>query len=144
MTVMHNFGAEPVADLVSGSMVPDGSIPRGSLGLLIGWLYGLTSHGGVNGGGVVFRASIDPSCTRRSCYGVLGAFDTRTPGAACKLAAPTPRTCDLTGSGPIDNLIVGPDGMTLYGMTSIGGAYDPANRQRYTPFGTVFSIPGVP
>ncbi len=34
--------------------------------------------------------------------------------------------------------------MTLYGMTSIGGAFDPANRQRYTPFGTVFSIPGAP
>ena len=31
--------------------------------------------------------------------------------------------------------------MTLYGMTSIGEAYDPANRQRYTSFGTVFSVP---
>ncbi len=144
VTVMHNFGAGPVTDLVSHSQVPDGSLPRGSLLLHHGWLYGLTSHGGINGGGVVFRTSVDPSCTGQSCYGVLGAFDTRTRDAPCNLSAPTPQTCDLTGSAPIDNLIVGPDGITLYGMTSIGGAFDPANRQRYTTFGTVFSIRSVP
>jgi uncharacterized repeat protein (TIGR03803 family) len=65
MTVMHNFGAGQVTDLVSHSLVPDG-IPHGSLLLHNGWLYGLTSHGGINGGGTVFRISVDPSCTGRS------------------------------------------------------------------------------
>ncbi len=94
ITVIHNFGAEAVTDLVSHSQVPDGRIARGSMLLYDGWLYGLTSHGGINGGGAVFRLSVDPSCTGRSCYGVLGAFDTRTTDATCKLSAPTPRTCD--------------------------------------------------
>ena len=144
MNIIHNFGANPVPDLVSQRQVPDGFTPHGSLLLHNRWLYGLTTRGGANGSGVVFRATIDPSCTGKSCYAVLAAFDTRTPDRNCKLSAPTPQTCDLSGSRPIDNLIVGPDGMMLYGMTSTGGAYDPSNRQRYTPFGTVFSIPSVP
>ena len=30
--------------------------------------------------------------------------------------------------------------MTLYGMTSTGGAYDPPNRQRHTAFAKLFVL----
>ena len=86
-TVIHNFNS------TDGS-APFGTLIQGSNGLL----YGCTSQGGVNSGGVIF--SIDVAGTT---FTKLHDFD------------------DATGSKPWGNVMQASDG-TLYGMTAFGGA----------------------
>jgi hypothetical protein len=155
-TILHNFAptststSNPpaVADLVNGGLVPDGYNPYGSLLLVNGWLYGMTRNGGVNGGGVIFLMSPDPSCAgslAAACYGILASFDTQEAlgkkDCPCDPQHPTPTTCNMTGSAPIDNLIPNADSSLLYGMTQTGGANDLCNENGY---GTVFSIDAIP
>ncbi|MGO9453670.1 MAG: choice-of-anchor tandem repeat GloVer-containing protein [Candidatus Binataceae bacterium] len=142
--ILHNFGAGAVIDLVTEAQVPDVSQPHGSLILLNGWFYGMGAGGGANGGGGIFRISPDPSCQTAGCYGLIASFDTDAANVSCDINNPTPSTCDLTGSVPIDNVIASEDGSMLYGMTSTGGPSDPGNSQMDTPFGTVFSIFATP
>lgn len=134
--IIHNFGGSSVTNLATNTQQPDGFNPYGSLAIANGWLYGMTRDGGPNGGGVIFRMSPQSSCagsSAASCYGLIAAFDSPTQGST-----------DLTGSQPIDNVIVSEDGSTLYGMTQMGGANDPTNQQQQVSFGTVFSIPANP
>ncbi len=78
--------------------------------------------------------SPDPACSGENCYGILASFDSHHQN---------PATPNLTGGAPIDNVIISPDGSTLFGMTEVGGANDPTNAQPIT-FGTVFSILATP
>jgi len=110
----------------------------------------MTRNGGVNDGGVIFRMSPDAACAGQlssDYYGILASFDTRkntlTSKGDCHCTATDtpPGSCNPTGSAPIDNLIVGTDGNSLFGMTQTGGANDMCNANGY---GTVFHIPATP
>ena len=107
--VLHTFGYDS-----SGNKIEkDGISPYGSLTLSpFGILYGMTRDGGDYGYGTIFE--ILPDGTN---YQVLASFDAKT------------------GANPIDNLLVSPDGLALYGMTQCGGASDPTLSNGY---GTVF------
>jgi uncharacterized repeat protein (TIGR03803 family) len=89
INVLHPFG------VVSG----DGAIPLGSLVASSGGttLYGMTSGGGTNGVGTVFKSDVSGNAS------VLYSFD----GA-------------IKGQGPVGALVL--SGSTLYGMASGGGA----------------------
>jgi uncharacterized repeat protein (TIGR03803 family) len=76
----------------------DGATPYGSLVLSGSTLYGMTSAGGTNNSGVVFKLNIDGSS-----YGNLHTF-----GAIAS-----------DGGAPLDSLLL--SGSTLYGLTQIGG-----------------------
>lgn len=77
----------------------DGATPYGSLTLVNGSLYGMTSVGGASNYGVVFRVNTDGSC-----YTNLHAFTVSASDGA------GPSWCSLMLSGS-----------TLYGMTYYGG-----------------------
>lgn len=131
--IIHDFGGASVENLSTQTLQSDGYNPYGSPTLANGWIYGMTRNGGANHGGVIFRMNPDSSCVNSNapaCYGLLGVFDSPNSGDT-----------DLTGSQPIDNVIVSHDGKTLYGMTQTGGAHDPTNQEQDISFGTVFSIP---
>jgi len=97
---------------------PDGT---GTIGALIqganGALYGVTSDGGTNNAGTVFRLGINATS-----YRVLHHF------------AP-----DTDGSNPVAGLILGPDG-TLYGTTSRGAPGNGGAIFRLNPDGTGFNV----
>jgi uncharacterized repeat protein (TIGR03803 family) len=94
---------------------PTGFMVRGDDGLL----YGVTSNGGTNSAGVVFR------CT--------------TAGEYTRLASFTGTTGDLPGSTPNGGLFRGPDGH-FYGVTSAGGIYNAGTVFRVNRDGTVQSL----
>jgi uncharacterized repeat protein (TIGR03803 family) len=87
-TILHSF--------VGGT--GDGATPMGSLTLANGGLYGMTSVGGANKLGVLFRVSTDGNS-----YTIVHSF----AGGA------------TDGSTPFGSLML--DGSTLYGMTFYGG-----------------------
>lgn len=93
----------------------DGEKPFGSLVEVDGWLYGTTTEGGANDDGTLFRLHLSDGK-----YEVLASFDRAS-----------------TGAFPEDNVIPGPDGQTLYGLTQAGGMNDPDATLYY---GTVFSF----
>ena len=76
----------------------DGATPLGSLTLANGWLYGMTSVGGVSNKGVVFRVSTDGISYTNFHSFAGGAGDGATPYGSLMLS-----------------------GSTLYGMTYYGG-----------------------
>jgi len=94
----------------------DGEKPFGSLVDVDGWLYGTTTEGGANDEGTLFRLHLSDAK-----YEVLASFDLAT-----------------TGGFPEDNVTLGADGKTLYGLTQTGGANDTDGTKYY---GTVFSFP---
>jgi len=76
----------------------DGATPLGSLTLANGWLYGMTSVGGMNNKGTVFRVSTDGRSYTNFRSFAGGAGDGATPYGSLTL-----------------------NGSTLYGMTYYGG-----------------------
>ncbi len=97
----------------------DGSTPdHGGLVLIGSTLYGVTTEGGEygesdgeDGGGVLFSIN-----TSGSGFQVLHNF-----GGAVDVGA---GAITPDGSGPHGSLTLGPDGVTLYGMTSDGGKHN--------------------
>ena len=77
-----------------------------------------------DGDGGELRWQITPAC-----HGILASFD--DPSSS------------ITGSSPIDNLILSSDGTTLFGMTQSAGCNDTTSAQD-VPLGTVFWIPAEP
>jgi uncharacterized repeat protein (TIGR03803 family) len=86
-----------------GSVANDGCYPYGSLTLSGTTLFGMTSSGGVNGRGTIFKINTDGTG-----YQVLYSF-----GSVAN-----------DGCYPYGSITL--SGTTLYGMTSIGGAYGSA------------------
>jgi uncharacterized repeat protein (TIGR03803 family) len=86
--VTHHFGQSP----------GDGKGPYGEFTLVSGMLFGMTSGGGSNSTGTIFRMS--PDGTDYAVVHHFGGFD---------------------GAGPLGSLTLGADGR-LYGMTSGGGS----------------------
>ncbi len=104
--ILHNFGE---------NVLNDGLQPHGSLALSkYNIFYGLTNIGGEYGYGALFQILPDGTY-----YSVLESFN----GAE-------------NGANPLDNVIISNDGLTLYGMTQYGGAYDPTLSNEY---GTIFA-----
>lgn len=91
-TVIHNFVAN---DIVSGYS-PSAGVVQGS----DGFLYGVTSQGGANGDGIVFRLR-----TSGSSFSVLYDFD------------------GTTGAAPASTPLLETNG-TIYGLTRAGGRSD--------------------
>ncbi len=103
-TVLHVFGP------ASGT---GGAVPVAGLVESSGWLYGTTTHGGINDGGVAFKLKPDGSS-----YAVLHRF-TGLRG---------------DGSQPFGPLLVG-SGASLFGSTYFGGDYGAAGAS-----GTLFRL----
>lgn len=93
----------------------DGEKPFGSLVLVGDHLYGTTQEGGANNDGTLFRLHV-----KSGTFELLASFDRAT-----------------TGAFPEDNVTLGADGATLYGLTQAGGVHDPDATKYY---GTVFSF----
>jgi uncharacterized repeat protein (TIGR03803 family) len=122
-TVLHLFG--PVTS-ASGSGVTanaDGAAPVGALlQWSDGYLYGMTSAGGVSGRGTIFRLGLDGS-----------GFETLYQFSDLSSTGSPPTNAD--GALPVAGLTDGVDGR-LYGVASQGGAngigtlfvFDPASR----------------
>ena len=85
--ILHYFGDGPT----------DGVGPYGEFEIVNGILYGMTSAGGTNGLGTIFRINPDGSG-----YSVLHSFD------------------GVNGANPLGSLALGPDRL-FYGMTQGGG-----------------------
>ena len=101
-TVLWRFGG-----IGSG----DGNYPYGDLTLSGSTLYGMTSQGGANGHGMIFKLETTPGSVPVNIYSFNGIpSDGETPTGALTLSA---------------------SGSTLYGMTSQGGPGD---------YGTIFVI----
>ena len=113
--ILHRFGyAGPLAQPTLPRGVVDGAVPdHGGLVLSHGRLWGLTTQGGANEGGVVFSVKLDGTG-----YTIHHAF-----------GAPT-----LAGdlSQPHGTLMPGSDGM-LYALTSLGGATGSGGVLRVNP-----------
>ncbi|HTQ54952.1 MAG TPA: choice-of-anchor tandem repeat GloVer-containing protein [Bryobacteraceae bacterium] len=111
--VLHNFVALPST---SGS-IPTAGLVQGS----DGYLYGVTSIGGLNGFGTIFRLK-----TNGSSYSVVYNFD-KTDGA-------TPYSTPMLHTNGI-----------IYGLTQGGGTSDDgvlyAVNEKLTPFVSVFDAP---
>ncbi len=97
-----------------GSTASDGTYPQAGLILVGNWLYGTTAHGGLYGGGTVFR--INTKCGQEQ---VLYNFNGGT-------------TAGSDGAWPSGNLFYDSANSLLYGTTQIGGS--PCN------CGTVFQV----
>ncbi len=93
----------------------DGAAPYGSLALSNGFLFGTTRNGGANGQGTIFHI--------------------RTNGTG--YATTYSLSLTTSGSNPIDNVVLSPQGNTLYCLSQSGGIYDPTGNNSY---GTIFSI----
>jgi len=114
----HNFGVlfqyDPGTKIFTNKFdfdgIARGSGPQGSLLAVNGMLYGMTSSGGANELGVIFR--YDPLT---STYTNMFDFDGTN-----------------SGSSPSGCLTKAPDG-TLYGMTTYGGAMDMGVLFQYKP-----------
>ncbi|QNF32735.1 T9SS type A sorting domain-containing protein [Adhaeribacter swui] len=148
--------------------VNDGGYPRGDLLLgKDGNLYGLTSHGGVNGSGTYFRItpqgnftvlySFQNDDTGYSPWGTLldgndGYYYGMTNAGGELLSGVIFRvtpTGDYTvlhsfdnyedGSSPQGNLIKGKDG-NFYGLTNVGGDYNTGTFFKMAPDGTVTKL----
>jgi uncharacterized repeat protein (TIGR03803 family) len=103
--VMHYF--DPTAQ--TNPADNDGFGPdHGGLIEVGGYLYGLATSGGQYGDGVLFK--ILPVAEQNAPYMKLHDFS-GTKGVAGV----------IDGSGPHGSLVLGPDGMTLFGMASNGG-----------------------
>jgi uncharacterized repeat protein (TIGR03803 family) len=102
-TVLYTFGS-----IGSG----DGNYPDGDLTLSGSTLYGMTSQGGANGHGTIFKLAT----TLGSVPVILYSFNGFVAG---------------DGETPTGSLTLSASGSTLYGMTSQGGPGD---------YGTVFQI----
>ena len=102
--VIHSFSyAGPLADPTLPGGVVDGAVPdHGGLTLRRGRLWGVTTQGGSNGGGIVF--SVKPN---GSSYTVHHSFGSPTAAG--------------DQSQPHGTLMPGPDGQ-LYALTSAGGS----------------------
>ncbi|GEM_PF-5858778 len=158
-TTLHRFGMRCDAKSgvgcvpdTAGNLIQDGFNPYGSLlaqpssrplvNSASSWLYGMTRNGGAyagakSGGGVIFR--LQTNCQPgQTCYQVVASFD--IGGPRCDPSAPTPTTCDTSGSRPIDNLIADSSG-DLFGMTQAGGTHDLTDANSY---GTIFEITPPP
>ena len=102
-------GALAVLHVFAGTS-GDGQNPAGGLVLASdGNFYGVTSNGGANGTGTVFRLS--PNGTET----VLHSFGPRTDDSASTFSI-----MNLDGASPKSALVVGSDG-ALYGTTNTGG-----------------------
>ncbi|MDB6022711.1 MAG: hypothetical protein JWQ04_2568 [Pedosphaera sp.] len=100
-TNLHNFGGNG-----------DGAIPRGSLILSAGTLYGTAENGGSSGNGSVFAVSIDGAY-----YTILHSF------------TDNPYYTNSDGRAPLAGLFL--SGSTLYGTTLVAGGLG---------CGTVFAV----
>jgi uncharacterized repeat protein (TIGR03803 family) len=104
-TVLHAFIPKPQ----SHPMYDDGFGPdHGGLLLVNGYLYGLATEGGRYKDGILFRIQVS-----NGYYLKLHDFSGKDG---------IPSVVD--GSGPHGSLVLGPDGVTLFGMTSKGGTAD--------------------
>jgi uncharacterized repeat protein (TIGR03803 family) len=111
-TVMHLFNPTPQTNPADN----DGFGPdHGGLIAVGGSLYGLATMGGEfgkkGGDGILFQ--IQPVAEENAPYQILHDFS----GTKDNLPA-------IDGSGPHGSLVLGSDGVTLFGMTSNGGSAD--------------------
>ena len=126
--ILHRFGyAGPLVQPGSPGGVVDGAVPdHGGLVFSHNRLWGLTTQGGTNEGGVVFSLRLDG--TGYTIHHTFG--------------APT-QAGDL--SQPHGTLMPGPDGM-LYALTSLGGATASGGVLRVNPsngnYRVVYSFAG--
>ncbi|MFL5788511.1 MAG: choice-of-anchor tandem repeat GloVer-containing protein [Flavisolibacter sp.] len=148
-SVLHHFNSPT-----------DGGIPLGSLLQgPDGYLYGMTSTGGTNGSGTIFKISTT------GVFSVLFAFVSATTGAAPEgnlvlgadgnfygMTRINPRVFNITPGGilsvlktlafatdgtyPLGSLLLGPDG-NFYGTTSSGGTLNYGTIFRITPGGVL-------
>jgi uncharacterized repeat protein (TIGR03803 family) len=135
-TVLHNFATFTVIG-VDGANYPANSDGVSPAGELIegsdGALYGVTSAGGPNGTGVVYRVARDGTD-----FDVLHAFGAVTdePGDTGDVDIP-PVNAD--GIGPAAPLLAAVDGF-LYGVASAGGPNGTGTIFRVRPDGSEFAV----
>jgi uncharacterized repeat protein (TIGR03803 family) len=114
LTSLYSFCSQPNC--------ADGAHPSSGLVLAAnGELYGVTSGGGGNGGGAIFRI------TQSGALTVVYSFCSIGPG-----------TC-MDGSYPYGGLVQDANG-DWYGATSYGGTTDQGTVFKYTPSGTLTTI----
>lgn len=127
--VLHRFAPFTAANVVSSPINTDGAYPSGELiEGTDGFLYGVTSAGGTNGTGVVFRIARDGSG-----FQVLHQFAALTTTATDTLAK------NADGIGPSGVLVQAADGM-LYGTASAGGVNGRGTIYRVGVDGTGFQV----
>jgi uncharacterized repeat protein (TIGR03803 family) len=94
----------------------DGAMPKAGLTLgPDGCFYGVTSQGGINGSGTVFKITTDGTLTTLFAFAARAASSSYT---------------NATGAGPYGRMALGPDG-NLYGTALVGGSKS---------HGTVFKV----
>ncbi len=128
-TVLHRFEAYTSSNADLNPQNSDGAYPEAELTEgMDGNLYGVTTAGGPNGTGVIFRLARDGTG-----FGVLHAFGADTDTSTSGLVV----TAD--GAAPLGQLVQATDGM-LYGTTSAGGTNGRGTVFRLNTDGTGFQV----
>lgn len=128
-TVLHRFEAYTTTSTDATPKNADGAFPEAELTEgTDGYLYGVTSGGGTNGTGTVFKLSKEGDG-----FAVLHTFaadtDTTTSGLVVT----------VDGASPFGQLVQGADGK-LYGTASLGGANGRGTIFRLGTDGTGFEV----
>lgn len=147
-----------LTNIINFDGVVDGKSPYGNVILQGGFLYGMTSEGGTNDLGIIYKVMPDGTGYQKlldfsgssngseplgslvsdgtNLFGMTSTGGANNAGTIFKIGlngSGFTKLLDLvgatTGSNPKGSLLL--DGSTLYGMTSLGGANN---------FGTIFSI----
>lgn len=135
-TVLHTFASYATANDLEQPINTDGALPQSELVEgNDGFLYGVTSAGGPNGTGVVFKVSRDGTG-----FAVLHAFGPvdlsdhdNNPATAAIVVPPT------DGMSPTGTLLAGADDY-LYGTAAAGGANNTGTIFRVRSDGSDFAV----
>lgn len=124
ITVIHSFST-PTSN---GSSYTNGDGTYPNAGLTLGpdgCFYGVTSHGGLNGSGTVFRITTNGTLTTLFSFEALVASGVGSTNAS--------------GGNPYGRMVWGPDG-NLYGTTSGGGSKSLGTLFKITTNGTFTTL----
>lgn len=126
--VLHEFGAVTSAAETGIVVNADGAAPVGALvAAADGYFYGVTSTGGADGRGTVFRLRFDGTA-----FESLHAFSATTSSG-------TNLPTNVGGATPLVGLLDGQDGF-LYGAAGQGGASGSGTLFAIAPDGAVFTV----
>jgi uncharacterized repeat protein (TIGR03803 family) len=128
-TVLHRFAAYTTSNENLSPQNTDGAFPEAEL--VQGsdtYLYGVTTAGGPNGTGAVFKVSRDGSD-----FKLLHAFGPDTDNTNSGLIV------TVDGAAPLGQLVQGANGY-LYGTTSVGGTFGRGTIFRVNFDGTGFEV----